>query len=372
MIKKIILQKKYNPNNNILVNDDFYLPQRKLDENSFTFERLEIINLREKIKSQAKLIKDLDIEINSGLKTGFNEVFIINNNIRNELITQDPKNERFIEPILRGRDITKWKIWKNDLYLLHIPDGTNIENEYPSLFNYFLKFKEPLQKRGDKGKYWYNLRPCAYDEKFKEEKIIYSTISTEPCFVYDNNGYYLNNSAYMLHSETINLKYLNSLLTSNLLFWYFKYIGTDYGGKAHPYRKIYIEQLPILITEDKDTEMELSNLSEKIIEDNKNFLNEINSFHKWLNRTFNIEKLSNKLEKYYELDFDEFIKEMKKKKVNVKQRKTQDLLEKEFNESLETLKPLKDQIQQTEEEINRLVYELYDLTEEEIRIIENS
>ena len=368
----IILQKKYNPNNNILVNDDFYLPQRKLDENSFTFERLEIINLREKIKSQAKLIKDLDIEINSGLKTGFNEVFIINNNIRNELITQDPKNERFIEPILRGRDITKWKIWKNDLYLLHIPDGTNIENEYPSLFNYFLKFKEPLQKRGDKGKYWYNLRPCAYDEKFKEEKIIYSTISTEPCFVYDNNGYYLNNSAYMLHSETINLKYLNSLLTSNLLFWYFKYIGTDYGGKAHPYRKIYIEQLPILITEDKDTEMELSNLSEKIIEDNKNFLNEINSFHKWLNRTFNIEKLSNKLEKYYELDFDEFIKEMKKKKVNVKQRKTQDLLEKEFNESLETLKPLKDQIQQTEEEINRLVYELYDLTEEEIRIIENS
>ena len=191
----IVLQKKYNSNNNILVDDDFYLPQEKLDEIAFTFEKLEIINLREKIKSKGKLIKDLDIEINSGLKTGFNEVFMVSNSIKNELIAQDSKNEKFIEPILRGRDITKWKILKNDLYLLHIPDGTNIENEYSSMYNYFLKFKEPLEKRGDKGKYWYNLRPCAYDDMFKEEKIIYSTISTEPCFVYDNEGYYLNNSS---------------------------------------------------------------------------------------------------------------------------------------------------------------------------------
>ena len=355
----IVLQKKYNSNNNILVDDDFYLPQEKLDEIAFTFEKLEIINLREKIKSKGKLIKDLDIEINSGLKTGFNEVFMVSNSIKNELIAQDSKNEKFIEPILRGRDITKWKILKNDLYLLHIPDGTNIENEYSSMYNYFLKFKEPLEKRGDKGKYWYNLRPCAYDDMFKEEKIIYSTISTEPCFVYDNEGYYLNNSAYMLHSKTINLKYLNSLLTSNLLFWYFKYIGTDYGGKAHPYRKIYIEQLPILIPEDKDIEMNLSILADEIIESNKKLIIETNSFYKWLNRTFHIDKLSNKLENYYQLEFDDFLQEIKKKKVDIKQRKTQDLLENEFNESLKIILPLLREIDEVDFKINQLVYELY-------------
>ena len=48
---------------------------------------------------------------------------------------------------------------------------------------------------------------------------------------------------------------------------------------------------------------------------NKKLSTEINSFHKWLNRTFNIEKLSKKLEKYYELTFEDFLKEIKKHKI---------------------------------------------------------
>lgn len=73
---------------------------------------------------------------------------------------------------------------------------------------------------------------------------------------------------------------------------------------------------------------------------NKDLQDEINSFHEWLQRTFNIDKLSKKLEKYYKLDFEDFLKEVKKKKVDVKPRKTQQLLENEFNESIAVIKPL--------------------------------
>ena len=165
---------------------------------------------------------------------------------------------------------------------------------------------------------------------------------------------------------------MNSLLTSNLLFWYFKYIGTDYGGKAHPYRKIYIEQLPILIPEDKDIEMNLSILADEIIESNKKLIIETNSFYKWLNRTFHIDKLSNKLENYYQLEFDDFLQEIKKKKVDIKQRKTQDLLENEFNESLKIILPLLREIDEVDFKINQLVYELYGLNADEIELIETS
>ena len=126
-----------------------------------------------------------------------------------------------------------------------------------------------------------------------------------------------------INSNNINLKYLLALLNSKLLFWYFKDIGYNLGGKGYRYKKIFVEQLPIVITEDKNTEMNLTNLVDMIINENKKLINEINSFHKWLNRTFNIDKLSKKLENYYELDFEDFLKEIKKKKVDITKRKTQ-------------------------------------------------
>ena len=118
--------------------------------------------------------------------------------------------------------------------------------------------------------------------------------------------------------------------------------------------------------------MNLTNLVDMIINENKKLINEINSFHKWLNRTFNIDKLSKKLKNYYELDFEDFLKEIKKKKVDITKRKTQELLENEFNESISIIKPLQNEIQEIENKINQLVYELYDLTAEDITIIENS
>jgi hypothetical protein len=85
-----------------------------------------------------------------------------------------------------------------------------------------------------------------------------------------------------------------------------------------------------------------------------------------------MDKFSQKLDKYYKLTFDEFLAELKKKKVDIKPRKTQELLKTEFEESVNKINPLLLEIKETDNEIDQMVYNLYGLTPEEIKIIEES
>ena len=106
-----------------------------------------------------------------------------------------------------------------------------------------------------------------------------------------------------------------------------------------------------------------------ILELNNKFITETEGFKKWLKRTFNISKLSNKLENYYELDFEEFLNQLKNRKINISKRTTQNLLENEFTSSIDKLTPLKNNIKKIEENINHDVFELYGLNQNEIQII---
>ena len=172
-----------------------------------------------------------------------------------------------------------------------------------------------------------------------------------------------------VNSEKFNINYILAILNSKFAYNYLNSIR-----KHRIVNYFYpddLKKLPIKLISLEEQEI-LSNLAINLSDNFKNLYVELNSFQKWLKRTFEINQLSKKLENYYELDFEEFLQEVKKKKVDITQRKTQDLLEKEFNESLEIIEPLQRQIKETDDKINQLVYELYELTEEEINIIEES
>ncbi len=121
-----------------------------------------------------------------------------------------------------------------------------------------------------------------------------------------------------------------------------------------------------------DEQNPLIKKADEILELNKNLQDEVKSFKDWLMHTFDIDKLSQKLEKYYELSFDIFLNEVKKKKVNVKSRDNYQTLKQEFEKSIAFINPLLIQINRTDNEINQMVYDLYDLTTEEIKIIEDN
>jgi len=126
-----------------------------------------------KIEKIGTPLKDWDIKINYGIKTGFNDAFIIDGAKRKELIDQDPKSEEIIRPILRGRDIKRYGYDFADLWLINSHNGVKEKDikriqieDYPAVKKHLHSFYSQLEKRADKGDTPYNLRNCAYMDDF--------------------------------------------------------------------------------------------------------------------------------------------------------------------------------------------------------------
>ena len=237
--------------------------------------------------SRHKALKDWDITINYGIKTGFNEAFIIDEETKDRLIKEDKKSAEVIKPLLRGRDIKRYCYDYNNLYLLFIPwhfplnkDNTIIgaslkaeeefKNNYKAIYNHLLNFKEQLQKRNkaETGiRYeWYALQRCAasYYEDFEKDKIIYQEICQEASYALDECKSFIGNTGYIMTSKKYNLKVLLSLLNSKLYWWFFKNNNVILGDSAIRMLGMYIEVLPIIEVDEK-IEKDIIQLVDKII-----------------------------------------------------------------------------------------------------------
>ncbi len=369
----IILKKGHDEYNKILVNNDFYLEQSRFNDNSWGFEHPKILDLKEKLENSGIKLKNIDgLKIKRGLTTGYNKAFTISLQEKNDLIAKDSRVKDIIKPLVRGKDIKKWNVDYQQLYLINSKNGLDI-TEYPAVLNHLDQYKEHLEKRWDKGDHWFNLRKCAYYDDFEKDKIIWAEIALTPSFTLDKNGLFLLNTSYLmtLSNENYKLRYLLALLNSKLLHWEFKQLSTGIMSGYLRYVKQYVENLPIYPA-NLLQQQSLIKLTDHILSKHKKLQQEVIGFRNWLKQTFKVEKLSQKLEKYYELSLDEFLDELRKKKVDVRSRENQELLRNEYQKSLDVVNPLLQEIEQTNNQIDGLVYELYELTDEEIKIIEDS
>jgi hypothetical protein len=87
--------------------------------------------IKEKIERVGIPLKDWDISINYGIKTGCNEAFIIDKAKRDEIIAKDNKSAEILRPILRGRDIARYQTNFADLYLINTHNGIPSKNIPP-------------------------------------------------------------------------------------------------------------------------------------------------------------------------------------------------------------------------------------------------
>ena len=209
--------------------------------------------IKAKIEAIGTPLKDWDIQINYGIKTGFNDAFIIDGKKRAELIAQDPKSEEIIRPILRGRDIKRYGYEFADLYLINTHNGVKEKgikridiDDYPAVKTHLDSFYKQLEKRQDKGDTPYNLRNCAYIEDFYKQKIMYSEIVKEPQFYLDNKGEFFAEATTFIMTGS-NLDYLYNLLHSKIITYFFKtfYAGGGLGVDGYRYKKAFLERLPI-------------------------------------------------------------------------------------------------------------------------------
>jgi len=209
--------------------------------------------LKSKIENGARLLKDFNIRINFGLKTGFNEAFIIDENKKTELIKADKKNAEIIKPIIRGRDLKKYSYAFENIYLINSHNGIKsiglkrieTETEYPTIYEHLKSFSPKVENRSDMGDHWSNLRNCAYLEDFEKDKIIWGEISDKPKFAFDNEKYFAEATTFLMTGEK--LKFLLAILNSKVSEWYFNLIGTTTGMGTNRWKKYKIELLPIKI-----------------------------------------------------------------------------------------------------------------------------
>jgi adenine-specific DNA-methyltransferase len=227
-----------------------------LGEESWIISSKEEYAIKKRIEEVGTPLKEWDISINYGIKTGYNDAFIIDGAKKDELIAKDPKSAEIIKPVLRGRDIKRYKAEFADKWLINSHNGyfDNDTQErvapidikdYPVIKTHLDNHWDEISKRADKGVTPYNLRNCAYLQEFEKEKIVYPETTQGSYFYLDINNYYLDKTSFILVGNSLN--YLISIISSVVLNDYFKrYCGGVLLGKtAYQYNKHALINLPI-------------------------------------------------------------------------------------------------------------------------------
>jgi len=186
---------------------------------------------------------------------------------------------------------------------------------------------------------------------------------------YDNNGYYNKesiNNIILKSTSLLNSKFLLVLLNSKLINWLYNNQFTNESTLTVNISKEYLSQIPIRIPEKQDIFISLADkmltLTEEIHEASQ-------KFQRMLQRKFELEELPGKLQNWYMLSYKEFIAELGKKKIKLTLAQEAEW-EEYFNAERDKAMQIKTQIEATDKEIDRMVYALYELTEEEINIVE--
>ncbi|MGL2626430.1 DUF7149 domain-containing protein [Helicobacter pylori] len=176
--------------------------QNALSTESFIFANATLLDLRDKIESVGTPLKDWGIQIYRGILTGCNEAFIIPTEKRDAILnackTQEERErtERLIKPILRGKDIKRYSYEWAHLWVINTHNGytSNLKSKippidiekYPAIKTHLNSHYDTIATRCDQGDTPYHLRNCAYLEDFEKEKIVYGEIVQEPRFYLDN------------------------------------------------------------------------------------------------------------------------------------------------------------------------------------------
>ncbi len=227
------------------------MKQNMLSTESFIFANATLLDLRDKIESIGTPLKDWGIQINYGIKTGANEAFIITTEKRDEILKNcddAQKDERgmserertieLIKPILRGKDIKRYSYEWADLWVIATFPSLKLDiDDYPSLKTYLSQFRPRIDQSGEKGcrkktsNQWFETQDTiAYHGDFEKEKIVYGEIVQEPRFYLDNGECELGGFYAEATSFILtgeHLRYLLGMLHSKLITFAFK---TFYAG----------------------------------------------------------------------------------------------------------------------------------------------
>lgn len=253
-----------------------YRAQRSdLSGDSWVLEPPDVAALLKKIKERGvPLAEYAGVSPFYGIKTGFNEPFLIDASTRDQLVRDDPASAEIIKPYLRGQDIDRWLPEWAGRWMIEMkssgdhpwpwagaPSETEAEaifaQTYPSIHKRFKTLEsfevdgknKGLRHREDHGRFWWELRPCAYYDSMQRPKIVYTEITWTNSFAFDDTGYSINNTAYFIESTD---NWIPTLLNAPIMWWYSWRKAQHGKDEALRFMDSYIRPYPLVgpLTED--------------------------------------------------------------------------------------------------------------------------
>lgn len=309
--------------------NEFKLSTQNLDDSSWILgsevEKRILLSLRQKGISLKEYVNG---KIYRGIVTGFNEAFVISEQIKDELISKDQKSIEIIKPYLAGKDIKRYEQPISNKFLIFTRRGIDIDT-YPAIKQHLLQYKTQLTPKPKdwKGAEWNGRKPGLYKwfeiqdsieywPSFEKNKILWPGISADvTSFALDKNNYYGNDNNQLIESDDL---YLLGILNSKISKFFLTQICDQVQGGFYRLKIIYIEQIPI----------------KKVIEKEDKILHD---------------------------QIVTLVTQMLEAKKQLSAAQTEG--DKNF---------LENKCASLDRQIDNLVYKLYNLTEEEIRIVEGS
>ena len=214
-------------------------------------------SIMDKMEAAGTPLKDWDVKINRGVTTGLNGAFIIDDETKEALIAADPKSAKIFKPVLRGRDIQRYRAQWAGLWLITTFPSLQLNiNNYPAVKKHLLSFgKDRLEQSGKKladggqsrkktGNKWFEAQDqIAYHDEFAKEKLFWADMAKVGRFVYSVKEIYCNNKGYILTGNS--LKYLCAVLNSSLITWLIKNTAATTGMGLTEWTIVTVERIPI-------------------------------------------------------------------------------------------------------------------------------
>jgi type I restriction-modification system DNA methylase subunit len=366
-----------------------------LSDKNWNLANQEITQILTKLKQQPLTVKDVFAKIFVGLQTSLDDVYLIRGKKFGSYIEGYSKaldkmieiETDFVKPILKGNDIARYKHLKNEYvvifpYLLDDGKATPMTEEYikqyfPKGYQY-LKDNEVLLRNREKGRFnnnqeWFLFGRSQGITHVEQPKIITPDIAFKSSMSFDTGIFYHGTTLYSFvkheHIEEDYLFYL-AIFNSSLMWFFIKHTSTELRGGYFRFKTKYLEPFPLPKLDSINQQQSLVEKAEKMLELHKE-LHEISSQSiAFLQARYKLEKITKKLQKFWQLEFNTFLEELLKQKV-IYYADQEERLWQWHTEKQTTLVTLEKQIDALDRQIDNEVYQLYDLTNDEINIIEN-
>lgn len=254
-----------------LSGDMFPMSQSDLASDSWRLESKTKIELLERVRQAGVPLGDhAKGRLYRGILTGLNEAFVVSREVRDELIDAHPSSAEILKPFLRGRDVKRWRVEYEDLFIIFTRRGIDIK-QYPAIQRYLKQFKPQLEPCPDEwdtqrdgawpgrkaGSYkWYEVQDnIAYWEEFEQPKIIVPAITDTVNFAPDTTGYYSNDKTSIVVPDSV--PYTLAILNSQVTLWLAQQTFASRQGGFFEFKPMYVSQLPIpSTTEEKRNAIE--------------------------------------------------------------------------------------------------------------------